>query len=360
MTTTSAAATPAGEPTTAYLFCHFTGTEQRETDEQLYFAVSRDGQHWHDLRPEGSPILTSNLGERGVRDPYLVRAADGSRTWIIATDLSIYHRGGSWKTARANENGSTSLIVWESEDLAHWSEPWLLDVASRIPGAGMAWAPEAIWDAERGVYMVFWATRSDEDNELGNSTNMYYATTTDFRTVSEPVKWVDRAVQAIDATMLRVGDWYYRASAGNSYIHIERSKDPYAVSTVPSFDDEPHAGDPNADEHQWQFVTNLDRIFGDDFNRLCGGNPESHRLEGPELFRFNDADADGMPFGLMGDRYNDHNGYIAFRTADLSSTDAHDWAAADIDFGAVKKRHGTILPITEREYRTLLDTYDAH
>lgn len=45
----------ASEPTTAYLFVHFTGLEQSETDEQLYFALSRDGRHWRDLREAGFP-----------------------------------------------------------------------------------------------------------------------------------------------------------------------------------------------------------------------------------------------------------------------------------------------------------------
>lgn len=43
----------ASEPTTAYLFVHFTGLEQSETDEQFYFALSRDGRHWRDLREAG-------------------------------------------------------------------------------------------------------------------------------------------------------------------------------------------------------------------------------------------------------------------------------------------------------------------
>ena len=44
--------------TQAYLFVHFIGEERNPTDEQLYFALSRDGVHWRDLRPAGSPALT--------------------------------------------------------------------------------------------------------------------------------------------------------------------------------------------------------------------------------------------------------------------------------------------------------------
>lgn len=345
------------EPTTAYLFCHFTGTEQQWTDEQLYFAVSRDGLHWTDLRPDGDPALVSDIGERGVRDPYLVRDPRDGRIWLLATDLSIYHRGGDWATAGAREHGSTNLVIWSSFDLVHWSQPHMLDVAGRIPGGRFAWAPEAVWDKEHERFLLFWATASASDNTLGSDQNMYIATTTDFHTISEPTLWVDRENPSIDATMLRVGDWWYRSSAGDGRLHIDRSKNPLAVSIAPTFADEPHIADPNADEQEWQFVTDLDDIFGDQFNDLCGGKPGSHELEGPELFLFNDADAtvDGraMPFGLMGDRHRSKDGYIAFRTADLASSDPQDWRAANIDFGTLKKRHGTILPITEAEYQAV-------
>ena len=80
-----------------------------------------------------------------MRDPYLVRSPEGDTVYLIATELSIHNRGG-WGAATATTNGSTNLIVWESHDFVNWSEPRAVDVASQIPGAGMAWAPEAYWD----------------------------------------------------------------------------------------------------------------------------------------------------------------------------------------------------------------------
>lgn len=131
--------------TQAYLFVHFIGEERNPTDEQLYFALSRDGVHWRDLRPAGSPALTWLGGEKGVRDPHIVRDPRGG-FHIVATDLSIYYRGGWGPNDGATTNGSTGLVIWDSPDLVHWSEPRLVDVASKIPDAGMAWAPEANWD----------------------------------------------------------------------------------------------------------------------------------------------------------------------------------------------------------------------
>ena len=40
---------------------------------QVYFSYSEDGLHWKDLNG-GLPVLCTELGEKGVRDPFLVRS----------------------------------------------------------------------------------------------------------------------------------------------------------------------------------------------------------------------------------------------------------------------------------------------
>jgi len=90
--------------------------------EQIYFVISRDGRTWTSLN-EGQPVLVSKLGEKGVRDPFLLRAHDGGKGGkfvIIATDLSI-NLNRDW--GRAVTKGSKSIVVWESTDLVKWSEP---------------------------------------------------------------------------------------------------------------------------------------------------------------------------------------------------------------------------------------------
>lgn len=98
----------------AYLFAHFIGEEK--DGEQIYFSVSRDGLHWRDLN-NGTPVLFSQTGTCGVRDPFLVRNPKTGRIYLIATDLRI-EAGRGWEDAR--ENGSKSIIIWETEDLVHW------------------------------------------------------------------------------------------------------------------------------------------------------------------------------------------------------------------------------------------------
>lgn len=331
----------AAPATTDYVFAYFTGSEGSRTDEQIYFSTSPDGKTWTDTRANGNPVLEWNAGDKGVRDPYLVRSPQGDTFYLIATDLSIYYRGG-WGSAAATTTGSLKLVVWESHDLVQWTEPRLVDVASGIPGAGMAWAPEAIWDDVEQQWVVFWATGSDVSNDLGDRTNMYYSTTRDFVTFTDPVKWIDRQHSIIDTTMIKVGDWYYRASA-DGQITIERSKDLYAVTTAataPAYVDDDH----------WSVVGTLAGILGT--SAYSGAY-----LEGPELFEYNEDDrVDPLTplYGLMADQYAQGKGYLPFRTSDIGSTSAADWSlASDITFGALKTRHGTILPITASELAAL-------
>lgn len=353
MTDASAPATAAQAPTEAYLFAYFTGREQRHSDEQIYFSVSRDGAHWHDLRADGDPVLASPIGEKGVRDPYLLRKHDNSGFVLIATDLSIHGRGG-WGHSYSTVNGSTGLIIWESPDLVHWSNARLVDVASQIPGAGMAWAPEAVWDDERSQYIVFWSTAANGEfgsplsNAKGNVTNLYYATTTDFSVFSDPVRWIDVEHSIIDTTMLKADDgWWYRVSKDDRIV-IERTKNPYALT---------ESIEVRSDPEQWSLVGSLQSIFGNE-------RYSARYLEGPELFRYNDRDVrtvNGrrMAYGLMADQYHESKGYLPFRCADLASADPADWQSADdVDFGPLKKRHGTILPITDTEYRAVVAAFE--
>ena len=348
--------------TTDYLFAHFTGSEGSATDEQMYFATSKNGLTWHDTRDAGDPVLTSNVGEAGVRDPYLVRSPEGDKFYLIATDLSIYHRGGWGDNPAVNYNGSLNLVVWESTDLVNWSKPYLTDVASRIPAgngktqAAMAWAPEALWDDQAKQYIVYWATTSSADEQSGGTadpTNMYYSTTRDFRTFTDPVKWIDWKESVIDTTMIKADDGYYYRVSAKDKLPVERTKNPYAA-TVSARPEDSNDADP---ETAWQFVGN----FGD-----LVGNAEwtGKNLEGPELFRYNDDDVlnkDGksMKYGLMWDQFASGKGYLPFYSADLGSTDTADWAqASEVSFGSLKKRHGTILPITAAEYQAVMKAFN--
>lgn len=156
-------------------------------------ALSRgnDPLHWRELNA-GKPVLTSGLGEKGLRDPFVIRSPKGDRFYLIATDLRMYQNSsGTWD--QVQRHGSKSIMVWESTDLVHWTDQRLVKVSPDT--AGNTWAPEAYYDGKLGEYVVFWASKlyagSDPDHTGDTYNKMMYATTKDFRTFSEPKVWND-------------------------------------------------------------------------------------------------------------------------------------------------------------------------
>ena len=303
------------EPTSAYLFVHFTG--ESAAGEQIYFSVSEDGMNWRDLN-NSEPVLVSNLGEMGVRDPSIVRSPDGKKFTILATDLRIA-AGKGW--GAATTHGSTSLVFWESSDLLTWSQPWMVDVASAIPGAACAWAPEAIHDADTGDYLVYWATISPRDGV--REARIYASWTHDFHTFSAPELYIERAGEGdiIDTQIIEVAGAkhrYYRASR-DTQITLEGADSLLGT---------------------WERVGDLSSL-----------GYTGRQVEGPILFQFNQQ----PKWGLLVDQYAAGRGYLPLVSANLDAPQGFQVARnGDYSLGASRKRHGGILNITRREYEALL------
>lgn len=342
-----------------YLFGHFIG-EENENGEQIYFAVSEDGLHFKDLNG-GKPVLISTIGEKGVRDPFLCRSHEsdpnGPLFFLIATDLSIYHRGGWVQNEQgyydASTTGSPYLVMWKSRDLVNWGEPKLIKVAPE--NAGMAWAPEMVFCEEIGEYVIFFASSimNPVTKMKAKPNAIYYVTTKDFETFSETKLFIDcqddvpggkgKIREIIDTTVLKVGDWYYSASKDgdnseeNGGIRIMKTK------TL-------------LDYKSWEKVLDLDEL-GLDLSGLKSKTLTNSSLEGPELFMFNEKDWEnsGVPeFGLIADQYIAGAGYFPLKTTDLEDKDnsKKSWkilSESEYSFDRLKKRHGTILNITKEE-----------
>ncbi|MCV4231417.1 glycoside hydrolase family 43 protein [Virgibacillus sp. LDC1] len=300
-----------------YLIVHFTG--EQEDGEQIYFALSQDGLHWKDLN-RNQPVLRSVVGEQGVRDPFILRSVDDSCFYLLATDLSIYHRGG-WQNSQATITGSRSLIIWESPDLVHWSEPRMVELAPEE--AGCAWAPEAIYDEEEGDYLIFWASSRDARAGDGRGMHIYCCKTQDFRTFTPAELYITRGEQRtiIDTTMIKAGDKYFRASC-DGQITIETS--------------DRLMGD-------WKVISTLESL---------GLTLTGKDVEGPEFFKFNGEEK----WGLLVDQYSTSGGYLPIITTDIGEPTGACWRKPEpeeYDFGILKKRHGSILPITKSEYEAI-------
>ncbi|WP_030930913.1 family 43 glycosylhydrolase [Streptomyces sp. NRRL S-646] len=314
---------PAKAALKGYMFSYFTG-EGTADGEQIYNALSKgnDPLHWRELN-DGKPVLTSTLGEKGLRDPFIIRSPEGDKFYQIATDLRIYGNG-DWDAAQ--RTGSKSIMIWESTDLVHWTNQRLVKISP--DSAGNTWAPEAFYDAKRGEYVVFWASKLYDNADHGGDTynRMMYATTRDFYTFSEPKVWIDRGYSVIDSTMIQHDGTYYRLSKD------ERNN----TSSTPN--------------SKFIFEEKSDSILGSWDPVAEGiGKGAMSAAEGPLVFKSNTEDKWYAFLDEFGGR-----GYIPFETTDLASGNWTPSTGYDLP---ARPRHGTVLPVTQAEYDRLLRAY---
>ncbi len=294
-----------------YLFVTFRG-EATPMTEQIYFMLSQNGRDWKALNDE-DPVLVSTLGEKGVRDPFILRSHDNKKFYCIATDLSI-HLNGNW--GRAQTAASQAIVVWESEDLVNWSEPRLVTVAAG--DAGCTWAPEAIYDPERGEYMVFWASKTAHDNF--SKQRIWACRTKDFKEFGNPFIYIEKPTHVIDTTIIRENGAYYRFTKDEEYKAITMEKCDSIMG-------------------EWERL--------DDFSlsKLTG-------YEGPTCFMIKPPNGNKpAKWCLLLDFYSQGKGYQPFITDDLGSGDFDDGDRMDFPFHPV--RHGTVLALTRAEYNRL-------
>ncbi|MEI7909172.1 MAG: glycoside hydrolase family 43 protein [Verrucomicrobiota bacterium] len=290
-----------------YLFVTFKG-EQSPLTEQIYFALSKDGRQWNALNG-GEPVLVSKLGEKGVRDPYLLRCHDGKKFIILATDLSI-HLNHNWD--RAQTAGSRSIVIWESADLVHWSKPRLVRVAA--PDAGCTWAPEAVYDESTGDYLVFWASKNRSDKFAKQ--RIWAARTKDFHAFGTPFIYIEKPNHVIDTDIVREGNKYYRFSKNEQFKAITMEVSDKLMGP-------------------WQDVKQFSLA------QLKG-------YEGPECYQLKPA-ADGKPatWCLVLDQYSKGAGYQPYVTEDLAG--GQFTPAPNFSFPFLF-RHGSIMPLSAAEF----------
>lgn len=297
----------------AYLFAHFIGEEK--DGEQIYFSASQDGLHWKDLN-DGKPVLVSQMGTCGVRDPFLVRNPQTGIVYLIATDLRI-EAGKGWTAAQ--ENGSRSIIVWETKDFVHWTKERSCEVG--IPGAGCVWAPEAVFDQEKEAFLVFFASKVKKEGDKEGKHRIYATYTKDFQEFSETVLYMEKEKDVIDTTILESGGYYYRISKDETDKRLILEK---------------------ADSLIGKFV----QIDSPVLANLIG-------VEGPEGYLLPDQ----KTWCLIADQFMTGKGYLPMLTENLSSGDFRILSPDEYDMGKTKKRHGGILQITDEEYERILSRF---
>lgn len=196
----------------AYLMVYF-----KDDTHGLYMALSPDGYSFTDVN-NGQPIMAGDTIalQKGIRDPHITRGPDG-RFYLAMTDLHIFAREAGYRDTQWERDGeqygwgnNRGFVLMTSGDLIHWSRA-NLRVDQAFPGLsniGCAWAPETIYDAEKGKLMLYYTMRFGN----GNSRLYYTYMDDDFaRMEMEPQLLFEypKAVPYIDADITKVGDRYH-------------------------------------------------------------------------------------------------------------------------------------------------------
>ena len=185
-----------GAPQDVFLFSYFVDNGQ----DGLHLAYSQDGLTWETLN-NGQPLLAPEIGQdKLMRDPCIVQDPNGTFHMVWTTGWWDRHIG-----------------IAHSRDLIHWSKQEAIPVMQHEPQARNCWAPELIYDEEKGQYVIFWSTwitgrypdtdatghiLSSDPNKPRMSHRIYATTTEDFETFSPTFLFFEPGFNVIDATIL--------------------------------------------------------------------------------------------------------------------------------------------------------------
>lgn len=285
--------TTSGEsPKVAYLVSYMKGNDETH----MYYALSENGFMFRPLNG-GEPVLSASYDDRLIRDPMVFRDKNG-----------IYHLVAtvSWK--------NRPFTIWDSTDLVHWENERLIDVAPE--GATKTWAPELAYDDEKDIYFVHWTAEINND---WNTASIYYATTEDFKSFSEPKLLYKDDVGILDANITNVDGVY----------HMVYRKNGIWVATSE------HATGPYSNAYELT----------------------SDNVEGPFVFKL----LDDSGYGIIWDYFGNSAGFglwtsSNFRDWDSITNKNAPFYNEKVEFPA-GIRHGSVISISQEEKERLINEF---
>ena len=299
----------------AYLFAHMTHADYG----RLYYSVSTDGLRWRPLNG-GRRVFDSYRGH-----PDICRGHDGQ-----------YYLVGN----RSDE--APEIDLWTSSDLIDWKElthftPDLKHVPNYSEALPAIGAPKIFFDRPNEKYLITWHTPHNmKDTKLPEpywaSQRTLYVTSSDLRTFSQPPrKLFPWDMATIDVIIRREGDEYFAVMKDERYptlewptgktIRISRGPSllgPYShpgPALSPNFRKAP-ALIPSPNGRAWYLY----------YEQYPG---VSYGLSVSDSLRRKGFQVSGNTFHLDWDKFRLPR----------------------------QVRHGSMLPITEEEYRKLVDTF---
>lgn len=171
-----------------YVFTSF----HEPADEGLRYLYSEDGIHWDSIP---GTWLAPEIGDSIMRDPSIVVGPDSTYhlVWTIA-----------WK-------GDTGFGYSSSKDLVNWTPQRRIPAMDSVASTQNLWAPELFYDDEKDQFLIIYASCVvDAGFDVGvedpkNNHRLYYVTTKDFETFSDPKLFYDPGFSCIDATLVKKG-----------------------------------------------------------------------------------------------------------------------------------------------------------
>lgn len=301
----------AAEDMAGYLFVYFTGNDPR--DESVCYALSRDGLSYKALN-DNAPVIDSRLISEtgGVRDPHIVRSQDGKEFYMVVTDM----------TCRKGWDSNRGLTLLKSSDLVNWT-PSVINIQKRYKGHDdlkRVWAPQTIYDKDAGKYMVYFSMQHGTGPDI-----IYYAYAnddfTDFISKPKPLFIPSNKLSCID------GDIIYKDGEYHLFYKTEGNGNGIKKATTK-----------NLTSGKWKEQP--------DYKQQT-----DKAVEGSGIFKLIDSDK----YILMYDVYMD-GAYQFTESTDLDHFKAID-SKVSMDF---HPRHGTVMQITDEEYRRLEQAFPSN
>lgn len=298
---------------THYLFTYFNNNTTE--GQQVCYAVSDDGVNFSPLN-DGKPVIVSDtIAVSGaVRDPHILRGEDG---WFyqVLTDMD-------WTKGKWSNRG---IVMMRSRDLAEW-EHHCVHFPTRYEGkpyaeANAVWAPQTIYDPEAGKYMVYFSLHSEKTGPYPKDAVYYAYAASDFSGLEgDPQLLFQYPYPTIDSDMVRDDEGTYHLFF-NTW------------------------GGPEGLQRRQYIFKNLHKPS--EWTLLEGHNqPTSLASEGSTAYRL----ADGS-WILSYDCFRD-GVYQFCKSDDLIHFELINETKTEGNF---TPRHGSILPISDSEYRYLIN-----
>lgn len=304
------------EKFSGYLFAYFEGKGEREQQEQLRFAVSPDATNWSALN-QNRPIIPSDQISQtgGIRDPHILRGADGQSFYMVATDMFTVKNG--W-------GNNPGIILMKSDNLIDWGHS-IIDLEKQYPkkfgNIKWVWAPQTFYDSKKGKYLVYFTVRYHHNEKLDFYAAYANKDFTGFE--KEPELLFSPKYGGIDGDIIYKDGLYHFFFKGNTK-------------------------DENGKEFkngiQQATSKSLKGTWKEDFRYLDVYGDTSVVVEGSSIFKLNGSDE----YILMYDVYAD--GRYEFQR----STDLFNFTAKPESFSKnFHPRHGSVISITQDEARRL-------